>query len=235
MAIDKSKAIQLRLDGMSLQQIADTLGCSLAWCKVNLKGIKQIDTDKPLIDAIRKAGRLPHGTTTGEIKNMCREAYPTMAGSELADKIEKVKKAAKRGCKDVIIRPYWMLPFCAKDCTNSIMEMAQSIHEEISHLAKKYRHLYNLDESYQKSIVYYLSMLSSGANSRMMPQGLTVYGEQLESIINDLENRNILLCNSITEDESINFDAVSIGISTGFEHGEEIQPITLDELMEIPY
>lgn len=34
-------AVQLRKQGMKYQEIANHLGCSLDWCKRNLKGIKK--------------------------------------------------------------------------------------------------------------------------------------------------------------------------------------------------
>ena len=38
--IDKPKAIQLRMDGLTYVRIAQILSCSVAWCKKNLKGIR---------------------------------------------------------------------------------------------------------------------------------------------------------------------------------------------------
>jgi DNA-directed RNA polymerase specialized sigma24 family protein len=39
--IDKAAAMQLRLQGWKYEDIADSLHCSVAWCKKNLKGVRQ--------------------------------------------------------------------------------------------------------------------------------------------------------------------------------------------------
>jgi len=39
--VDKLEAIKLRKMGMSYKAIAESVGCSEAWCKINLKGVKQ--------------------------------------------------------------------------------------------------------------------------------------------------------------------------------------------------
>lgn len=44
--IDKATAIQLRMDGYKYEQIANSLHCSVAWCKKNLKGIRPSATEQ---------------------------------------------------------------------------------------------------------------------------------------------------------------------------------------------
>lgn len=39
--VDKLEAIRLRKMGKSYKSIAESVGCSEAWCKINLKGVKQ--------------------------------------------------------------------------------------------------------------------------------------------------------------------------------------------------
>jgi cyanate lyase len=39
--IDKELANKLRKQGLTYKQVADTVGCSVEWCKKNLKGTKQ--------------------------------------------------------------------------------------------------------------------------------------------------------------------------------------------------
>ena len=47
--VDKHKAIKLRQDGYQYKDIAAELGCSLAWCKQNLKHIEVLKDSKKLI------------------------------------------------------------------------------------------------------------------------------------------------------------------------------------------
>lgn len=43
--VDKERAISLRESGMSYKEIAELCGCSVSWCKLNLK---DVSTEKEL-------------------------------------------------------------------------------------------------------------------------------------------------------------------------------------------
>lgn len=189
MSIDIEKAKQLRLEGMTLQQVADTLNCSLAWCKANLKGVKQPNKDKAMIDEIRKLGRSKQGVTTGEIRNLVLKQYD-LKGKPLQAKVAEMKRVARRDNKDVLIRPYWMIPEIARDCTTTMLQYANEVWEFKEHLANKYRQAYNLDASYTNAIIYGLTAMAAGENSMLLPQGLIEYGYQLEVLQDSLDGRN---------------------------------------------
>lgn len=192
MSIDIEKAKQLRLEGYTLQQVADALNCSLAWCKANLKGVKQANKDKSLVDEIRRLGRSKQGVTTGEIRNLVLKQY-NLSGKPLQTKIAEMKRVARRDNKDVVIRPYWMLPDEARECTLVMLEYANEVWEFKEHLANKYRQAYNLDASYTNAIIYGLTAMSAGENSMLLPQGLMEYGCQLEAIQDSLDERNSIV------------------------------------------
>lgn len=185
--IDKAKA--LRANGMSLQQVADELGCSLAWCKQNLKGTKAPSRDKPIIEAVRTKGKTPDGITSTEVRAQVKQAYKDLQGTDLEAKVRDIKKAARRDNADVLIRPYWMIPTMAKDCTELMLEFANEVWQFKEHLARKYRREFDLDESYHKAIIYALTAMSSGENNKLMPQGLLSYGQQLDRIQAELQSR----------------------------------------------
>ena len=48
--VDKKRAVELREDGLTYEKIAEELGCSTVWCKVNLKGVKQRDIQQEIRD-----------------------------------------------------------------------------------------------------------------------------------------------------------------------------------------
>lgn len=191
MAIDIEKAKLLRQEGKTLQEVAESLGCSLAWCKANLKGTKQVSRDKDLIDEIRKKGKSKEGIASTEVRMLVKNTYPQLESKELEDKLTAVKKAARRDNKDVIIRPYWMLPDQSRDCTTAMLDFAQEVYEMKNYLAKKYRMQFDLDESYHNTIIYSLTTMSAGDFNKLMPQGLTEYGYQLEKIQDALEDRQL--------------------------------------------
>jgi len=53
--IDKTKAIELRKQGKQYSDISEILGCSLSWCKQNLKDVivTKDMTNKQLWESIR--------------------------------------------------------------------------------------------------------------------------------------------------------------------------------------
>jgi hypothetical protein len=190
MAIDKQKAIDLRLSGLTLQQVADQMGCSLDWCKRNLKGIGKQTKHQLLIDEVRRIGRMTEGVTNAEVFRLVRGAYPQLRTKDVAELVSDIKKAAKRGCQDVTIRPDWMQPEFSKDSLETMMSMAQEVFDLTNSLAEKYREEFNLGVSYQRCIMYELSKLSAGENNRLMPMGLVKYGTYLEGIADTLDERH---------------------------------------------
>lgn len=53
--VNKDEAIKLRLSGKNYQEISNMLGCSVDWCKVNLKGYKKPST---VLNTAKKTGEL---------------------------------------------------------------------------------------------------------------------------------------------------------------------------------
>jgi hypothetical protein len=228
--VDFEKAKKMRLLGSTYVEIAEAMPCSVVWCKKYLKGLvaQKVSDDKSSVDLVRDMGRTKFGVTSGEIKMIVLKNYPPMEKKEIAEKVSAIKKAARRGNEDVIVRPYWMLPDCAQDCTNTMMDMAQDLHERQQELSTKYRKLYDLDESYQNSVAYYLSVLSAGNYTALMPQGLAKYGEQLQGIVEHLEARNT---QSIPCAYSIKglHSTLSESLSKGFKNPEVVSLVEIDE------
>ena len=54
--IDKTKAIELRKQGKQYAEIVEILGCSLSWCKQNLKDVivTKDMTNKQLYDSVKE-------------------------------------------------------------------------------------------------------------------------------------------------------------------------------------
>ena len=221
MIIDIEKAKQLRQQGKTLQEVADILNCSLAWCKANLKGTKQVSKDKDLIDTIRTKGKSKDGIAGTEVRFLVKNAYQQLEGAELESKLSTIKKAARRDNKDVVIRPYWMIPEQAYDCTTMMLELAQEVYEMKDYLAKKYRKHFDLGDSFHNNIVYSLTTMSAGDYNKLMPQGLLEYGRQLGQIQDALTDRH----NNKTNKVSIVDDFVQ----------EEDTLITLDDLDSFMY
>lgn len=188
--VNKEEAIALRLQGNTHQQIAQTLDCSVAWCKANLKGIRKPSASNALVEEVRRLGRSCNGVTSGEIRYLVRQHYTNLTIKQLNQKVDDIKRAAKKGHKDVIIRPYWLLPDKPQQTINSVMDAAQSIYERINIAALDIIHEYGLDESYYKSLVYQITALSAGENNNLLPQGILNFGDYLASVSDVLNERN---------------------------------------------
>jgi hypothetical protein len=189
MTIDIDKAMKLRLEGYTHQQVAEELKCSVGWCKANLRGVKQPSKDKSMIDEIRRLGRTKQGVTTGEIRVMIQQQY-NLKDKVLQEKMAEVKRVARRDNKDVLIRPYWMIPDIAHECTTTMFEYAHEVYQFKASLADKYRQTYNLDDSYTNAVIYALTAMSAGERSPLLPQGMLEFGAQLSLIQDELDNRN---------------------------------------------
>lgn len=206
--IDKESAVRLRQSGKTYRDISLELGCSIAWCEKNLKHLKSERQmmHQEIVQEVQRRGRSTQGVTTGEIRALVLDLLPQVdiEGQDSADVqnqhekrnkdvtqlVEKIKAEARRDNTDVIIRPYWVVPECAQDSINTMHDMAQEVYELHHELARKYREAYDLDESYQRSIVYELSRLSAPLNSPLLPQGFFARGEQLTRIAEVLGERN---------------------------------------------
>lgn len=230
MAIDKQKAIDLRLSGLNLQQVAEQLGCSLDWCKRNLKGVGKQSKHSSLINDVRRIGRMPEGVTNAEVFRLVKSAYPQLPTKDLTELASDIKKAARRGCKDVTIRPDWMPPASSKRSLATMMDMGQEVFEFMQCLAEKYRQQFNLGADYQRGIVYELSKLSAGEGNRLMPMGLIKYGAHLENIADTLDERH----KQIASYESEDCIYVPTGHVSNTYKSEGVQSLVLEE-NELPY
>lgn len=188
--IDVEKAKELRLSGMSLQDVATAMGCSLAWCKVNLKGIKPQNKDKPIVEEVRKRGRTTHGVTVAEIKFFVRGVYPELKGKDLEKKVSDIKRTSRRDNPDVLIRPYWMAAETPRDAVTMMLEYANEVWQFKEHLADNFRRAFDMDASAHNSVIHALTAMSAGDHSKLLPQGLLSYGYQLDKIQTELESRN---------------------------------------------
>jgi hypothetical protein len=192
MAIDKNRAIEMRLAGATYPEISAELPCSLDWCKKNLQGIgsKTKTKNGELVTEIRQIGRTPKGITDSQVWRLVKDAYPLLDGKHLGEMVTDIKKQARRGCKDVIIRPVWLTPEEPMDCLETIMVMGQQVHELLQGLAQRFCEEFDLDTACQKSVIYELTVLSAGEGSKLMPMGLLNHCSYLERIANTLITRN---------------------------------------------
>lgn len=188
--VNKEEAIKLRIEGNTYKQIAESLNCSVVWCKKNLSNVKQDNIDSQMLDNILYKGLSSEGITRLEIYSIIKENYHSMDNESINLRLDRIVASMKYNNKQFLIRPVWMLPDSPQHCTNAMMDMAQDINETLRHCAKKYVKFYDLPESSVDSVMYELARLASPSNTKALPGGLLHYGDYLGKVISKLEERN---------------------------------------------
>jgi len=188
--IDKKKAIELREMGLSYDDIAKEIKCSVVWCKKNLKGVSKNTNEKGAINDLIKKAQSKDMLTKGEILKEIRKIQPNDFTKESIDIEDKTMKRFKEKIKvvdDTKIRPYWMKPDAPMailfDVLREVHDADLRMHEAINNI----RETHNMDESYIKSLMYAINNLTQAGN-RGIPIGVEM--NRLEDLASELERRN---------------------------------------------
>lgn len=133
--IDKQRATELRQEGLSYQQIAETLGCSVQWCKVNLKNVQKNTKEKELIEKCINLGLRPEGISTIEIRHQIVKSYPEMSDSngltEDGLKMYKKIKVKIREKDGTIVRPAWLVPTNVDQIFKAVIQAVDNIDRRV--------------------------------------------------------------------------------------------------------
>jgi len=192
--VDKVKALELRESGLTYQQIADELKCSLDWCKRNLKGHCKHTIERPTVQRLISSAKLKSGITSGDIKAQARALYPDdfVKGSgkkdEQAKHIKRIKAKVKKD-KQALVRPYWLVPEDAKDIFHSMLRKLQQRDEQLQEDVDEIRQEFNLDSSYSDSLMYAMVTMSA-KGSIIMKRSVVKEIDRLGEIVEELELRN---------------------------------------------
>lgn len=188
--VDKIKAIELREEGLSYEQIAKELNCSIVWCKKNLKAISKNTNEKGLIKELTNKAQSKDMLTNGEIIKSLRTIYPNDFSKEKQETEDKAMKRFKQKIKvsgDAVIRPYWMIPSNPSailyDVLREVHDFDLRMHEAINNIRSKH----GLDETYIKSLMYAINNLTQAGNKGAP---IAIELNRLEEIANELEKRN---------------------------------------------
>lgn len=133
--VNKQEAIKLRELGLGYKEIAEKLGCSVQWCKVNLKDVQKNTKESNLTEKCISLGLRPEGITTVEIRKTLVSEYDvtdtegglTDEGLRLYKKI-KTKVREKEG---TIVRPAWMVPEHVDEVFKAVLQAVDNIDRRI--------------------------------------------------------------------------------------------------------
>jgi hypothetical protein len=187
----KQQAIELRAAGQTYQQIAESTGYSVDWCKKNLKDVEKNKDEKEAIKQAVKIAQSVTGITVAEIKYLVRSIYPQDGTKESQDMEEKAIKRFKAAIKkqpNTLIRPYWMQPENARISFNMLMSSVDNVMISLSEQVSYFRRELDLDSSYDLSIRYAIIKLLYG--SGLTPEGVETHCDRLNDIVLMLEERN---------------------------------------------
>lgn len=187
----KQQAAELRAAGQTYQQIAESTGYSVDWCKKNLKDVEKNKDEKEAIKQAVKIAQSVTGITVAEIKYLVRSIYPqdgTKESQDMEDKAIKRFKAAIKKQPNTLIRPYWMQPEDARISFNMLMSSVDNVMISLSEQVYYFRRELNLDATYDLSIRYAIIKLLYG--SGLTPEGVETHCDRLNDIVLMLEERN---------------------------------------------
>ena len=126
-----SKAVSLKLKGMTNTQISKELGVSVDWCKRTLKVMTQnLDTD---YDKLYLKSRRNEGISKGEIiEDLGLKELPDgERGRALQRNVRRIRANNKKN----LVRPNWMHPNFAKMVTNWVVESSMTLEERCNEQA----------------------------------------------------------------------------------------------------
>lgn len=161
--IDRTKAKELRELGMTYDEISKELGCSVAWCKLNLKGVtKHVMEDTTVKKLVVKA-KSKTGITSGDISHEARKIYPHDFSKEQVEEHEKNTRRIRTKVKSEDERDQ----------------------EDIDDLRAEF----DLDESYANSLKYVLYSMST-IGSKILKHSVVHEIDRIGEIVEELEKRN---------------------------------------------
>ena len=192
--VQKQQAIDLRKQGLSYAQIVKELGCSLGWCKLNLKEVPKNVNEKAIIRELVKKAKSNQGLTSGEIRSVCPPVLEEPIENKSQQLLQEQKQMRRLKTKvkaepDTIVRPYWMKPTAAKKSLDLVLQAVNLIDERIYEEVQAIIYELDLDETYIKSLTYAITQMSFGGNM-LVPNNIRQLTESLVETANELEKRN---------------------------------------------
>lgn len=191
--IDKQKATELRQEGLSYQEIAKILGCSIQWCKVNLKNVQKNTKEKELIEKCIELGLRPEGISTIEIRHQIVKSYPEMSESggltEDGLKMYKKIKVKIREKDGTIVRPAWLVPTNVDQVFKAVIQAVDNIDRRVDEEIRGVMRVIN--PSIKESEFVYKSLESQIFNLTHL--GRFFSKKEIGVIISSLENTIIEL------------------------------------------
>ena len=190
--VNKEKAVELREAGYTYPEICAELGCSIDWCKRNLKGYGRLAAERPAVQRLMELSKKQGGITSLDILKEVRNLYPNDFSKEAKEEevkhIRRIKAKVKMD-KDVIVRPQWMLPDHAKEIFYAVLRKVQDRDERLQEDIDDIREQFGLDHKYTNSLAYALVTLGE-KGSIFLGRSVATEIDRLSDIVEVLDKRN---------------------------------------------
>ena len=192
--IDKQSAQKMREAGHTYKHIAQTIGCSEAWCKQNLSHIVKNTKEQDILAQTILIAQSKDGITNQQIRNVIRSFYPTTFSKEdklLEDKVFNKIKSKLRKEDNCLVRPYWMQPHKANESFIALMQSTKLVSDRIEEEVSYFLDLFDLDTSYANSVRWAIVSLTYAGSKFGTGTDAQSTIDNFEQLVYELQNRNI--------------------------------------------
>ena len=143
--VDKNKATTLKEQGKTYIEIAAELGCSVVWCKKNLKDTVKNKEGKEMLQKYIDLAKSSTGITSGQIRKMLKQDHEgTLTGMDdkqanefLEVEVAKVKR--KLQDEDCIVRPHWMSPKHSNRSLRRMLELVDDFDSRLYEMLEEFK------------------------------------------------------------------------------------------------
>ena len=144
--VDKNKATTLKEQGKTYVEIAVELGCSVDWCKRNLKEVVKNKEGKEMIEKYILQSKSKQAITSGQIKKMLLDDFAseieTMSEKEVEDFLKAKTTAMKRKINEAggIVRPQWMHPEYSRQSFRRVLDLVDEFDSRLYEMLEEIKH-----------------------------------------------------------------------------------------------
>lgn len=190
--IDKQKALELREQGKTYDEISVELDCSVAWCKKNLKGIKRKDISEEdymhLVDKGRSYDCITRGEIAGKVVVRSQDNYDKYCNEVKLSTNRVKRKLTKEG--DVIVRQAWIHPARARFSYENMLRCINDLNDTLDEYVRM--HLlecgFENDDQYKATLAF---MVMNSQYGQLVQRNYSAgVFEAIDKAVNDIEERN---------------------------------------------
>ena len=144
--IDKVKAVELKEQGKTYAEIAEELGCSVDWCKKNLKEVVKNKEGKEMLEKYILQSKSKQAITSGQIKKMLLADFAkeleSMSDKETEEFLKAKTTAVKRKINEAggIVRPQWMHPEYSKQSFRRVLDLVDEFDSRLYEMLEELKY-----------------------------------------------------------------------------------------------